>query len=80
MNERIRQLATNSRFKSAIALQIWGTVDHLTDSEREDLIRIEKFAEALIRECAGVNYNSPFQDGEFHAREVLEHFGLGVEE
>jgi hypothetical protein len=36
----------------------------------------EKFAELLVKECASVNYNSPFQDGEFHAREVLEHFGV----
>jgi hypothetical protein len=35
-----------------------------------------KFAESLIRECASVNYRSPFKDGEFHAREVLEHFGV----
>jgi hypothetical protein len=36
----------------------------------------QKFAELIVRECAGVNYNSLFQDGEFHAREVLEHFGV----
>jgi hypothetical protein len=36
----------------------------------------EKFAELLIKECANINYNSPFPDGEFHAREVLYHFGV----
>jgi hypothetical protein len=37
---------------------------------------LEKFAELIVRECAGINLKSPFQDGEFHAREVLEHFGV----
>lgn len=37
---------------------------------------MDKFAELIVLECASVNYNSPFQDGEFHAREVLEHFGV----
>lgn len=36
----------------------------------------EKFAELIVRECAGVNYNSAFKDGEFCAREVLDHFGV----
>ncbi len=36
----------------------------------------DKFAELIVQECANVNYNSPFQDGEFHARELLEHFGV----
>jgi len=36
----------------------------------------EKFAQLIILECAGVNFNSTFKDGEFHAREVLEHFGV----
>ena len=44
--------------------------------ELEDWLNVEKFAELLVKECASVNYNSPFQDGEFHAREVLEHFGV----
>ena len=36
----------------------------------------QKFAELIVKECSGVNYHSPFQDGEFHARELLEHFGI----
>jgi hypothetical protein len=45
--------------------------DDLYDLEWE-----QKFAELIVRECVGVNYKSPFRDGEFHAREVLEHFGV----
>jgi hypothetical protein len=41
-----------------------------------DIEKFEKFAELIVRECSGVNYNSSFQDGEFHARELLEHFGV----
>ncbi len=41
-----------------------------------DVEKFEKFAELIVRECAYINLKSPFQDGEFHAREVLEHFGV----
>ncbi len=44
--------------------------------ELEVAEHMEKFAELIVRECSGVNYNSSFQDGEFHARELLEHFGV----
>ena len=40
------------------------------------MVDLERFAEKIVRECSGVNYNSSFQDGEFHARELLEHFGV----
>jgi hypothetical protein len=36
----------------------------------------EKFAILIVKECSGINYNSSFQDSEFHARELLEHFGI----
>ena len=39
-------------------------------------LELQKFTELIVRECAGINLKSPFQDGEFHAREVLEHFGV----
>ena len=50
----------------------------VVDLETGYFIRIdkEKFAQLIILECAGVNFNSTFKDGEFHAREVLEHFGV----
>jgi fido (protein-threonine AMPylation protein) len=61
MNERIRELSKEA----------WSWAE-----QRDYLDPTEKFAELIVRECANVNYNSPFQDGEFHAREVLEHFGV----
>ena len=67
MNERIRELA-----EQATSIQGPTPYNPLTF----EVFDKEKFAELIVRECANVNYNSPFQDGEFHAREVLEHFGV----
>ena len=64
MNERIRELAEQALFESDF------------DDEQNIKITMDIFAELIVRECARVNYNSPFKDGEFHAREVLEHFGV----
>lgn len=51
-------------------------VESLVVSDGELIFSKEKFVQLIVRECAGINYNSSFQDGEFHAREVLEHFGV----
>ena len=45
-------------------------------SHQANCLDAEKFAELIVKECSGVNYHSSFQDGEFHARELLEHFGV----
>ena len=63
MNERIRELADKAIEDIPGA---WNIPDEFC----------EKFAELIIKECSGVNYHSSFQDGEFHARELLEHFGV----
>lgn len=65
MNERIKELAEQCGFRSNPDIY-----------DRNQSFDIEKFAELIVRECAGINYNSSFKDGEFHAREVLEHFGV----
>ena len=76
MNERIKKLA-----EQAVQLvaneHTKGDVSRLnTDAYHvKDLIN-EKFAELIIKECVNVNYNSAFHDGEFCARELLEHFGI----
>ena len=64
MNERIKELAQQAEMAA-------NNGDHV-----DVKIMMEKFAELIVWECVKVNYNSPFQDGEFHAREVLEHFGV----
>jgi hypothetical protein len=66
MNERIKELVRESN------LDVYG----LGKEKYKWEYTVEKFAELIIRECAGVNYNSVFKDGEFCAREVLEHFGV----
>ena len=62
MNERIKELAREA-----------GLLVHNPDGIPT---KLEKFAELIVKECSGVNYHSSFQDGEFHARELLEHFGV----
>lgn len=62
MNERIKQLT----IQAGGGPSKWYTDPNV----------LQEFAELIVRECAGVNYNSAFKDGEFCAREVLEHFGV----
>jgi hypothetical protein len=70
MNERILELAEQAEHRYYPSSNSGPLrVEYLTPE-------LEKFAELIVKECASVNYNSPFQDGEFHAREVLEHFGV----
>ena len=64
MNEKIKELAEQCR-------------GNPMTSEFEPRFDREKFAELIVKECSGVNYHSSFQDGEFHARELLDHFGVG---
>jgi len=51
MNERIKELALEAKLGPALLLHHWGKIDALTDSEQEDLEKIEKFAELIVREC-----------------------------
>ena len=67
MNDRIEQCL----YLSGLTAQ--GCWDELDDYAKQG---IHKFADLIVKECSGVNYHSPFQDGEFHARELLEHFGI----
>ena len=81
MNERIQELAKQA---GDIATELYQPPKRSKEPGKiwEDghvqwtEIFNQKFAELIVRECAGINYNSSFQDGEFHAREVLEHFGV----
>jgi hypothetical protein len=65
MNQRIRELAEQA-----------GFIPGIVGLNRFTYFDPEKFAQLIIRECTSVNYHSSFQDGEFHARELLEHFGV----
>ena len=67
MNERIQELARQCYETGPLGKDGWPEYTKFNE---------EKFAELIVLECASVNYNSPFQDGEFHAREVLEYFGV----
>ena len=50
MNERIQELALQASLGPALLLHHWGTIDALTDSEQDELTKIEKFAELIVKE------------------------------
>ena len=64
MNERIFGLALQAKLGPALLLHHYGTVDALTDTEQEGLEQIEKFAELIVRECAGIY--SKIDNGNLH--------------
>ena len=78
MNERIRELAEQAGFYVA-----------MFDPGNKDNAMIEKFAELIVQECAGViveemkktpqvhNYWGPFWDGLDSAQKMItKHFGV----
>jgi hypothetical protein len=70
MNGRLQELAAQAGLNPALMLNHWGTIDALTDSERESLARIEKFAELLMLACSN---NLSFH-GHIEASEQVEWF------
>ena len=77
MNERIKELALQARLGPALLLHHWGKVDALTDSEQNELEQIEKFAELIVQECAGVSENHKgMNDKYFIADAIKKHFGV----
>ena len=76
MNHRIRELA-----EQAGADFIDASKDYFGDSHpagvSTDRIDLQKFAELLIRECAGVCVEQrQYQPKEVYAQAVLSHFGV----
>ena len=67
MNERIKLLAEQAK----ITFTNYGSGDFLDEGDI-DLLRLEKFAELIVRECSTLAFDGP--------NGILEHFGLGVEE
>ena len=69
MNERINELAEQATTYHNGGL---GTEIELFDKE--------KFAELIIRECAGVCENSNYQFGTIFTKMIKEHFGVAERE
>lgn len=65
MNEHIKQLALQAKLRPALLLYYYRTIHGLTDTEQEELEQIEKFAELIVKECAGVCHT--------HGWGMLEH-------
>ena len=82
MNERIQELIKQSKMSLWEPPDPTSLVSQVTHPGNYAIFSdwfLEKFAELIVRECVNVNYNSAFHDGEFCARELLEHFGVIVE-
>ena len=74
MNERIKQLALQSKLRSALLLHHWGKIDALTDSEQEELQQLEKFAQLIVKECSRV---AKLEVGTNRVCDAIEkHFGV----
>jgi hypothetical protein len=64
MNQQIKQLALQAKFGSVIALNHYGTVNALTQTEQAQLEQIQKFAELIIAQCASIVRNTNLEDVE----------------
>lgn len=84
MNERIKLLAEQAK----ITFTNYGSGDFL-DEDDIDLLRLEKFAELIVRECISINRQRMFSDyeGDSHrvahnnallcaTSDMFEHFGV----
>jgi len=86
MNERIKELMLEAKLGPALLLHHWGKIDALTDSEQEDLEKIEKFAELFVKECLEAcsraneirHFVPPTQEQVVLScmREIEEYFGI----
>ena len=64
MNQRIRELAT----------EVGISVEYLTNTKQ--IVLIEKFAELIVIDCAGIAYNNDGLDNEEISRLILDTFGV----
>jgi hypothetical protein len=82
MNERIRELALQTKLSPFLTLEHYGTVDALTDLEQMEFKKIHEFAGLIVQECikmmdtniSGV-FNSDW-DFETQAKFVKKQFGV----
>jgi hypothetical protein len=77
MNEQIKQLMLEARLGPALLLHHWGKIDALTDSEQAELERLEKFAELIVKECAGAGYDASYYECALNvSNKIKQHFGV----
>ncbi|NBX87033.1 MAG: hypothetical protein EBQ97_00740 [Bacteroidetes bacterium] len=74
MNERIKELAHKADFigkKNNGAEWRWGYIDP------ELAEKLEKFAELIVRECAGVGYDASYYECALNvSNKIKQHFGV----
>ena len=76
MNERIKELALQAKLGPALLLHHYRTIHALTDTEQEELEQIEKFAELIVKECAGVADHSNVTGKSIIGQRIKQHFGV----
>ena len=69
MNDRIRQLAEQAD---------WRFSDKITGDELQPILdkRLEKFAELIVKECAGLVDHVIMEDGTRRSDFIRKHFGV----
>ena len=66
MNERIANLAEQGGFENGHQDRYGNSLSH----------ELEKFAELIVQECAGVCENSNYEFGKIFTKMIKEHFGV----
>jgi hypothetical protein len=74
MNERIRELAKQAMKDTSMSFaERWDRV------HRSEFMEVynQKFAELIVRECAGVGYDASYFECALNvSNKILEHFGV----
>jgi hypothetical protein len=71
MNERIRELAEQARH--------WAHFGGLAQNPKSspDVLFEQKFAELIVRECAGVGYDASYYECALNvSNKIKQHFGV----
>ena len=84
MNERIEELIEQADNIEILPDEEFCDTDFLADIDPR---RVKKFAELIVRECAGIAKQTDADDGDDYKSgrqwagiEILKHFNVGVEE
>ena len=76
MNERIRELAEQAGYY-LYDLTETHEIKTVETDEKDAWITLEKFAELIVRECAGLcSMSAPGRDAEDIEEAILKHFGV----
>lgn len=78
MNEQIKQLALQCKLHSVVLLNEWGDIEALADSEQRELIRLQQFADLIIKDCIAEIENHQIPVGNSAAGEMACEWTYGA--